>query len=354
MTSINEDGTIDVTGSVRIPADQPSNPRYSLCVGDVLFGNTNSAELVGRAGVFKGHSEEVTFSNHLTRLRLDQSRLLPEWLVGYLLFLWRKGAMKSVTTRFVGQSCIPTAALLNIPIGAPNLSHQKRDIRLLDSIDTTIETTRRIIAQTQRLKSAIAQDLLFMAVRDGRLVARSTRLGELFTERVEKGIPGLPTIAVTMNDGIMDRDDLDRRIESALTPQEHLLAHNGDIAYNMMRMWQGVSGLVPHDALVSPAYVVATPGPDIHPPFAAHLFKLPETIRLLRRYSQGITDDRLRLYYHQFAQIPITIPARLEDQHRIAQLIDTLDQTAAAQQSTLTALTRTKTAIANEIFSTHS
>ena len=32
-----------------------------------------------------------------------------------------------------------------------------------------------------------------------------------------------------------------------------------DIAYNMMRMWQGAVGVAPVDGLVSPAYVVAVP-----------------------------------------------------------------------------------------------
>jgi type I restriction enzyme, S subunit len=36
-------------------------------------------------------------------------------------------------------------------------------------------------------------------------------------------------------------------------------AVKGDLAYNMMRMWQGAVGVAPEDGLISPAYVVATP-----------------------------------------------------------------------------------------------
>ena len=38
-------------------------------------------------------------------------------------------------------------------------------------------------------------------------------------------------------------------------------ARVGDIAYNMMRMWQGATGVAPLDGLISPAYVVATAAP---------------------------------------------------------------------------------------------
>jgi type I restriction enzyme, S subunit len=39
--------------------------------------------------------------------------------------------------------------------------------------------------------------------------------------------------------------------------QKYKRALKGDIAYNMMRMWQGAVGIAPVDGLVSPAYVVA-------------------------------------------------------------------------------------------------
>ena len=65
------------------------------------------------------------------------------------------------------------------------------------------------------------------------------RLGDLFSSRREKGRPGLPTLSVTLNDGLVNREDLDRKQETNLAPEEHLLVKPGDIAYNMMRMWQG-------------------------------------------------------------------------------------------------------------------
>lgn len=232
----------------------------------------------------------------------------------------------------------------------PSAKEQSRITTLLDTFDGLTQSTRQIAQQSHRLKSALAQDLLANTPTTKRFPTRTAKLGDLFTERTERGRPGLPTIAVTMHDGIMDREDMDRRIESALTPEDHLLARKGDIAYNMMRMWQGVSGLVPQDSLVSPAYVVVTPKADIDPAFAAHFFKLPETIRLFRRYSQGLTADRLRLYYQHFSQIPVTIPQRLKDQKRIAALLETLDQNTTAQEATLARLTRTKTAISNTIF----
>src|SRR5437870_1609644 len=117
----------------------------------------------------------------------------------------------------------------------------------------------------------------------------SVRLGDLFALRKEPGRPGLPVMSVTMEDGLVARDSLDRRVETNLRPEEHLLARKGDLAYNMMRMWQGASGLAKEDCLLSPAYVVLRPLNGLCSEFAAYLFKAPQTIALFHRYSQGIT-----------------------------------------------------------------
>jgi type I restriction enzyme, S subunit len=75
------------------------------------------------------------------------------------------------------------------------------------------------------------------------------RLGDFFSNRQEPGRPGLPVMSVTMNDSLVLRDDLDRRTESGLRPDQHLLVRKGDIAYNMMRMWQGACGLAGGDGM---------------------------------------------------------------------------------------------------------
>jgi type I restriction enzyme S subunit len=132
-------------------------------------------------------------------------------------------------------------------------------------------------------------------------------------------------MSVTMNDSLVPRDDLARRTESTLRPHQHLLVRNGDIAYNMMRMWQGACGLAEADGIVSPAYVVLRPGPKINSRFAYHWFKSARMIHLFWAYSHGLTEDRLRLYYDAFAEIP-AVPPQLDEQERIVAVLDACDQ----------------------------
>ena len=113
-------------------------------------------------------------------------------------------------------------------------------------------------------------------------------------------------------------------LESALRPDQHLLVRKGDIAYNMMRMWQGACGLATADGIVSPAYVVLAPKAGIESGFAYHWFKSARLIHLFWAYSHGLTEDRLRLYFDEFAEIPLAPPS-LQRQRQIIAVLDAWD-----------------------------
>jgi type I restriction enzyme S subunit len=90
--------------------------------------------------------------------------------------------------------------------------------------------------------------------------------------------------------------------------EKYKRAAAGDIAYNMMRMWQGAVGIAPVDGLISPAYVVARPLSGTDSRYFNHLFRLPAYMGEVDKYSRGIVKDRNRLYWEDFKQIPACCP----------------------------------------------
>ena len=88
-------------------------------------------------------------------------------------------------------------------------------------------------------------------------------------------------------------------------------AAQGDLAYNMMRMWQGAVGVVPSDGLVSPAYVVVRPSRDINTKYFELLFRTPSYKNEVNRFSRGIVTDRNRLYWEDFKRLTSLIPPKL-------------------------------------------
>jgi type I restriction enzyme, S subunit len=98
------------------------------------------------------------------------------------------------------------------------------------------------------------------------------------------------------------------------------------------------------DGVVSPAYVVLAPKPGIDSRFAYHWFKSARMIHLFWAYSHGLTEDRLRLYFDEFAEIP-TVPPALDQQRRVVAVLDTWDHAIRRTERLIDAKRKYKTGI---------
>lgn len=148
------------------------------------------------------------------------------------------------------------------------------------------------------------------------------RNGRLFAQRVETGREELPILEVSLRTGVRVRSFGEGGRKQVMADRsKYKRAASGDIAYNMMRLWQGAVGVVPEDGLVSPAYVVAAPYEDVEPRYFAYLFRTADYMREVENFSRGIVADRNRLYWGQFKQMPSPFPP-LEEQRRIADYLD--------------------------------
>jgi type I restriction enzyme S subunit len=153
------------------------------------------------------------------------------------------------------------------------------------------------------------------------------RNGRLFTQRIETGFPDLPILEVSLRTGVSVRDlDDTKRKQLMSNREQYKRAARGDIAYNMMRMWQGAVGMVPTDGLVSPAYVVARPFPEIESRYYSYLFRTAAYMNEVNKYSRGIVTDRNRLYWDEFKQMPAVFPPAGE-QRAIAEFLDSHGRT---------------------------
>ena len=148
------------------------------------------------------------------------------------------------------------------------------------------------------------------------------RNGRLFVQRNEIGFPDLPVLEVSLKTGVRPRDFRDSDRKQAMSDRgNYKRAIKGDIAYNMMRMWQGAVGVTPVDGLVSPAYVVAKALPGNEPRYFGALFRTSAYTVEVDKYSRGIVKDRNRLYWEDFKQIPSPCPPA-DEQVLVADAID--------------------------------
>ncbi|MDA7582394.1 restriction endonuclease subunit S [Luminiphilus sp.] len=230
-----------------------------------------------------------------------------------------------------GVPSLSRETLRGLPIEIPPLPEQKKIASILTSVDEVIENTQKQIDKLQDLKKATMNELLTKGI--GHAEFKDSELGripksweiykvsDLLTNSKQKAQKNLPIYSVLMDGGMIPRTSVDRRVESNLSDEDNLFAPKDSLVYNMMRMWQGASGIAPVNCLVSPAYVVCLTTGLISSDFLGYLMKSEESVQKLRRYSQGITGDRMRLYFQHFQEIKFSIPP-IGEQRKIAKIID--------------------------------
>lgn len=172
---------------------------------------------------------------------------------------------------------------------------------------------------------------------------------DAFKSRRQRAKEGLPLYSVTIDQGMVRRDSLDREFASNAPDEANLRVFKDDHVYNMMRMWQGAVGRAPEECMVSPAYVVLEPMPDTVPAFFDHWFKRKRSLYLLWAYSYGLTNDRLRLYARDFGRVPMALPAAAE-QRKVADFLGSVDERIKLLQRRRHALERYKTGMMQCLF----
>jgi type I restriction enzyme S subunit len=175
------------------------------------------------------------------------------------------------------------------------------------------------------------------------------RNGNLFGQRNETGRAELPILEVSLKTGVRVRafgDGGRKQVMSDLGKYKRVA--QGDLAYNTMRMWQGALGVCPVDGLVSPAYVVARPFPEVNPRYFAALFRTAGYMAEIDSASRGIVKDRNRLYWEQFKQMSSLCPPP-EEQAAIVRLLDwtngRLERAIRAKRKVIALLNEQKQAI---------
>jgi type I restriction enzyme S subunit len=143
---------------------------------------------------------------------------------------------------------------------------------------------------------------------------------ELFLERKESGSESLPILSVSLHTGVSDfEQDETENIRSKVRIEDktsYRRVYPGDIAFNMMRAWQGAIGVVKTDGQVSPAYIIATPCRLIDGEYFEYQYRISSFIGQMDRFSKGITDFRKRLYWNEFKRL-FTIVPPIDEQKKI-------------------------------------
>jgi type I restriction enzyme S subunit len=227
------------------------------------------------------------------------------------------------------RNTIPPPRFLGTKTPIPPPDEQTAIVRFLNHTNQRIERTIRAKRKVIALLNEQKQVIIHRAVTHGldpnvRLKPSGIpwlgeipdhweirRNGHIFKERNERGQLGLPVLIVSLRTGVTvgsETNEAGRERRLIADHTSYKLACQGDIAYNMMRMWQGAVGVVPALGLVSPAYVVAQPLEGVSSSYYDLLFRTDACKGEINRNSRGIVSDRNRLYWDDFKRLVLPVP----------------------------------------------
>jgi len=332
------------------PADGESEPKgtsNTFDVGDVLFGKLRpylaKALLVDRPGVC---------TTELLVLR-PGAEIEPRFLF-YVLLSPPFVALVDSSTFGAKMPRANWDFIGTVPIPVPSLAVQRRIARYLDAetaqIDSLVSEKQALLTLLEEKRTVVATRALTRGPHSKRNIKPFgvewlgaipsiwpvRRCANLFTEIDERNEPELPLLNVSLNTGVTLRTFSEDRIESVAEDfASYKVARKNDLVANRMRFWQGAVGIAPVDGLTSPDYMVARIGRELLPAYVELLFRTPQFSSEVKRYSHGMVDDRLRLYWDEFKTIRIPVPP-IADQKRIVAAVEREVKRITEVQETLT------------------
>ena len=317
--------------------------RLKLQKGDLIIEKSGGGDKtpVGRVVEFNSDEEAVT-SNFVARMRVE-----PGHNGAFIKYLFAAHYISGFSKQFIKQATgiqnLDDNQFLQSACWLPDEDEQSAIADYLDRetgrIDGLIEYKTRFIALLKEKRAAVIDHAVTKGIDRnvemkpsgvewiGDIPAHwdAPRIATLFREAFRTPDPDLPVLSVSIHNGVSDGElsdeERDRKVALSEDRTKYQGVEPGDLVYNMMRAWQGAFGAVAVSGLVSPAYVVARPIAEFRTKFLEHLLHTKSAAEEIRRYSRGIADFRMRLYWEYFRDIRVCLPP-LSEQDEILSHID--------------------------------
>lgn len=335
-TELNEEL---IPGRVEIGPD--AHELNSVKHGDVLFNRTSETpEEVGLTSVYTG-STTITFGGFVIRGRQTTDLFDTNYLKYGLRIPWVRKQIIAKSNGAV-RSNIGQADLREVLTLLPPPPEQRRIAAILGTWDRAIATVQRLLAAQQKRKRGLMQEMLsgkrrfeeyepkegmrYVKTRIGMLPSdwKTARAGTVFRNVSVRGKSG-PLLAVTQDQGVVRRDQLERRV---VMPEGSTAGYKfvdiGDFVISLRTFqggieWSSVSGLV------SPAYTVLALTSEAYlPEFVALYFKSYNFIERLSAAVIGIRDGK-NISFPDF-KIQLLPQPSIEEQKKIVAAIDEADR----------------------------
>lgn len=215
-------------------------------------------------------------------------------------------------------------------LAMPPIGEQKRIAAILTSQDKFIDLKEKRLAEKQRQKKYLVQQLITGKKRlpgfQGEWQLQPLR--SVLKERKSYSPKGLEYPHVTLStEGIFpksERYDRDHLVKNE--DKEYKITHLGDICYNPANLKFGViCENTFGDAIFSPIYVTFEVSDKVCKEYLANYLMRWDFINAVRKYEEGTVYERMAVKPEDFLKYVIRLPS-LDEQNAIAKVLSTADR----------------------------
>lgn len=160
-----QNGKVILGNKKRIPDSVESLPALYLEYGDLLYNRTNSAELVGKTGIFLGKSDQYTFASYLIRIKSSKENSLSPYLsLAMQTPLFRETQIVPHLKQQCGQANVNGTIMKNMVVPVAPLAEQYRIVEKVDELMTLCDQLKEHLNQAQTTQQHLAHAIVEQAV----------------------------------------------------------------------------------------------------------------------------------------------------------------------------------------------
>jgi type I restriction enzyme S subunit len=140
----------------RLMTSEEEQKLYGLRESDIVINRVNSVEYLGKSAIIPKLDEPVVFESNMMRLRVDEKRVLPGYIIQYLQAPHIKAQIRTCTKDAVNQSSINQTDVKSFIVRVPPLKMQRKFVAACDkarsltvSLDTGDDRLSELFASLQ-------------------------------------------------------------------------------------------------------------------------------------------------------------------------------------------------------------
>ncbi len=340
-----QDGYFDLSEIKTIEVSSAEIERYRLKPNDVLLTEGGDFDKLGRGHIWRGQIDPCLHQNHIFVVRPNPQILKPEFLTALTASHYGRTYFLSCSKQTTNLASVNSTQLKQFPVLLPPIREQEEIARIVGCWDRAIEQAEKLVVTKTSIKRGLVQQLLSGGKRFaefGNKAWQEAHFGDFLTESRIPGSNGVDAKKITVKlygKGVVEKAE--KLLGSANT--KYHIRRTGQFIYSKLDFLNGAFGIIT-EQLDGYESTLDLPAFDIDERLdPLWLFYFVSRSHFYKSYANAAKGGRKarRVQPDEFLKTKARFPS-IEEQRRIAAVLNACDKEITLLKQQLDALKRQK------------